>query len=419
MIGEKMRGKVQKGKIIIYMLLTIGMMMHFFVPICAADIDEFMRDGIYVKFTVERAGAFSDKEIVVNIYIENRNDFAVNNVGIKGYLPEGFLLKEGELLDMGAMTLLAKESRKFRTVLIADLEQKESVIPPEKESDTLNKSSESKDSEKSENSSYNTKEPEGGQIDSGTIGLPKESSDNTISTDEKGSSESGESEDENYKKTISTIIFALVVMSLAFVAGCAICQKKERPEEIYSPFIIICFFGAAFLWSSIKIQGRSIDSFSEVESGSDAVEEEHSEFSSIENGESEVKTTSHLDTTELCPEVSEEESVFWESTEETEPYSYSDENSSQEIENSVLDSCDSISEETDSDSEVETSGICGTNNIIGLCAIMETVDTPNLVCFILYYGEQTVELPEDFIKSLFEDKDGDGICNYLEVHFEL
>jgi len=82
-------------KLKVLLITTLAVMSTFsFVMIVYATLAN--QDGLYVDVTTNKDNYSVNEDIEVTIKLENRNNYAVENISIEGIIPEGLNLKSGQ-----------------------------------------------------------------------------------------------------------------------------------------------------------------------------------------------------------------------------------------------------------------------------------------------------------------------------------
>lgn len=144
-----MKGMRKLSAILLAVMLCVGIINS---PVFAATTTQ---DGLKVTLTTDKAEYSQSEEITATLTVENTNDFAVKNVLLEGFVPEGYELSESAEAIMKTDTLEAGKSIEVVVTYVAvatgDSGEDETTKPsiPESEDDN-------KDTDKKEESSVDT-----------------------------------------------------------------------------------------------------------------------------------------------------------------------------------------------------------------------------------------------------------------------
>lgn len=96
-LGEKHMKRIASLLLTLSLVLCVLMTLTFSVNAASTD----SQDGLTITITTDKAEYSSDEDIQVSVNIKNNNSYKVENVSVETLLPEGLVLKNGNLVVTG------------------------------------------------------------------------------------------------------------------------------------------------------------------------------------------------------------------------------------------------------------------------------------------------------------------------------
>ena len=96
-LGEKHMKRIASLLLTLSLVLCVLLTLTFSVNAASAD----SQDGLTITITTDKAEYSSDEDIQVSVNIKNNNSYKVENVSVETLLPEGLVLKNGNLVVTG------------------------------------------------------------------------------------------------------------------------------------------------------------------------------------------------------------------------------------------------------------------------------------------------------------------------------
>ena len=109
-----MKGMRKLSAILLAVMLCVGIIN---IPVFAATTSQ---DGLEVTLTTDKDEYSQGEEITATLTVKNTSEFAVNNVSLKGIIPEGYELAEGTEATKKSDTLEAGKTLEVVVTYVAE-----------------------------------------------------------------------------------------------------------------------------------------------------------------------------------------------------------------------------------------------------------------------------------------------------------